>query len=207
MIPLVIFTDINDTYVKTRWYNDNWTRYTQQVINESNQNLYMGMHATTAPLLCENVVTATKLPSLAVLEVIKLTTSSAFSNENQRFCRSGALVIWKHSHADYSMSMFAIEVITANAWATVSDLSCCYTYNRRFHHGRNYINQQSNIWYGGKQGIYCASQICLSNVGWICLITPVYDASKRYVRHWCGLDTSEVDRDFEPRFSATHVYM
>ena len=39
------------------------------------------------------------------------------------------------------------------------------------------------------------------------LIVPVYDASKRYERHWCGLDTSEVNRDFESRFRAIRDYM
>ena len=36
-------------------------------------------------------------------------------------------------------------------------LSCCYKYSNRFHHSHNYINQSSNIWYGGKQSINYAS--------------------------------------------------
>ena len=40
-----------------RWYHYNWTRYINQVINESRKNLYMGMHATTAPLLCTETKT------------------------------------------------------------------------------------------------------------------------------------------------------
>ena len=36
-------------------------------------------------------------------------------------------------------------------------LSCCYKYRNQFHHSRNYINQSSNIWYGGKQSLNYAS--------------------------------------------------
>ena len=57
----------------------------------------------------ENVVTATKLPSPAVLEVIILTTSSAASDENLRnFCEGAK---WKHGHVDHPMSMLADEVV------------------------------------------------------------------------------------------------
>ena len=171
----------------------------------------------------ENVVVATKLPSPAVLEVIILTTSSAASNENLRDCRFCAWAVWKHGHVEsphanarcwscncdhsghsqWSKGFHSTHVTESQIFA----LSCCYKYSNWFHHSRNYINQSSTIWYGGKQGINYASWTFLPNVGGICLIIPVYDASKRCKRHKCGLDISEVDRDFESRFRATCGYM
>ena len=74
---------------------------------------------------------------------------------------------------NHPMPMLAVELVIATTRATVSDqrvataptspnhrlfaLSCCYKYSNRFHHSRNYINQSSNIWYGGKQSINYAS--------------------------------------------------
>ena len=105
--------------------------------------------------------------------VIILTTSSSASNKNLRNCRFCAWAIWKHGHVDHPMSMLADGVVIATTLATVSDqrvataprspnhrffaFNCCYKYSNRFHHSRNYINQSSNIWYGGKQSINYAS--------------------------------------------------
>ena len=75
-------------------------------------------NSSVAMHLNENVVTATKPPSPAVLEVIILTTSSAASDENLRNCRFCAWAMWKHGHVDHPMSLLADEFVIATTLAT-----------------------------------------------------------------------------------------
>ena len=142
----------------------------------------------------ENVVAATKLPSPAALEVIILTTSSAASDENIRIVASVHDQYGNTVTSNHLMPMLAADVVIATTRATVSDqrvatapsspnhrffaLSCCYKYSNRFHHSRNYINQSSNIWYGGKQSINKSKLLCSmsrrrnTTILWPCLDVP-----------------------------------